>query len=169
MGETTDQLRDQVDQTRDDASRTIQEIEDRVSSATQQVKDQLDWRHQVQQRPLMSVGLAVIGGMVLGGLTGSHDSHAPTNGNGASYGHEHRGGIGDALRGAAKSSGFDDAVHDVANAALGSFGARLRSMAAENFPSLAGGAQASEHQKQSTRAFSGTARSMSATPSQAVP
>jgi len=141
MGQTADQLRDEVDQARDAATQKIEDIEQKVANAAEQVKEQFDWRHQVDDRPLIAVGAAFIGGMVLGGITGGgdhhgHDSSSSSHANGVRYQSVQHGesqgglsGMADAIRNAAKSSGFDDAIHHVADVALGSLGERIRTFA----------------------------------------
>jgi len=135
MGQTADQLRQEVDQARDAATQKIEDIEEKVANAAAQVKEQFDWRHQVDDRPLMAVGAAFIGGMVLGGVTGGdhHDHHrdySSPQSSGVRYQSvqhpELHGGVTDAIRNAAKSSGFDDAIHHVADVALGTLGERIR-------------------------------------------
>jgi len=143
MGQAADQLRDQVDQTRDDAAQKIQQIEQRVAETTQQVKEQFDWRHQVEERPLLAMGAALLGGMVLGGLTGGGGDHGGSNGRSyASASSDHQqssdgGGLTGIIRTAAKNAGIEETVHQIADSALHSFGDRLRDIAAQNIPSLA--------------------------------
>lgn len=138
MGETTDQLRQEIDRNRDDAAHKIDEIEQRMSDTvtkvqegvqqtteqvkttvqesihgaqdavgqtaqqvteqvkqttqqvTEQVKANMDWRKQVEERPLVMVGAAFLGGFVLGSLTGGDDdgqrSHRSPDSPGYSYG-----------------------------------------------------------------------------------
>jgi len=144
MGQTADQLRDQVDQTREDATEKIQQIEQQVSQTADKVKEQLDWRHQIEERPLLAVGAALVGGMILGGLTGGDGHPRETHYQpGSAARNDYRfdggshGGVGAALRNAAKTSGFDETVQHVATAALSTFGDRLRDVAEHNFPGLA--------------------------------
>jgi ElaB/YqjD/DUF883 family membrane-anchored ribosome-binding protein len=146
MGETTDQLRQQVEQKREDASQKIdqieqqvmnkaQDIESKVSDTAQQVKAQMDWRHQVEERPLMAVGAALVGGMLLGGIVGKGNDHQSTQqiaGKQASHG----GGVTDTVRKAAKDSGLDNAVENFANAAFGMIGERMREMTDRTFPGM---------------------------------
>jgi hypothetical protein len=145
MGQTADQLRDEVDQAREAATQKIEDIEEKVTNAAEQVKEQFDWRRQVDNHPLTAVGAALVGGMVLGGLTGGgdhHDGHdhgySSSQSSGARYqsvqhneSHSGISGMTDAIRSAAKSSGFDDAIHHVADAALGTLGERIRHYADE--------------------------------------
>jgi len=138
MGETTDQLRQEIDRNRDDAAQKINEIEQRMSDTvtkvqegvqqtteqvkttvqdtihgaqdavgqtaqqvteqvkqttqqvTEQVKSNFDWQKQMEERPLVMVGAAFLGGFVLGSLTGGDDdgqrSHRAPDSPGYSYG-----------------------------------------------------------------------------------
>lgn len=145
MGETTDQLRQQVDQKREDASQKIdqieqqvmskaQNIETKVSDTAQQVKAQMDWRHQVEERPLMAVGAALVGGMLLGGIVGKGNQSQSSQQIG---GHANQGGgMTDTVRKAAKESGLENAVENFANAAFGMIGERMREMTDRTFPGM---------------------------------
>jgi len=169
MGQAADQLRDQVDQTRDDAAQKIQQIEQRVAETTQQVKQQLDWRHQVEERPFLAVGAALLGGMVLGGLTGGGNDNGGNNGRSyasASSASTHQqsndgGGLTGIIRTAAKNAGIEETIHQIADSALHSFGDRLRDIAAQNIPSLAdqlGSSTARTQQPQSSSYYQSSAQ-----------
>lgn len=152
MGETADQLRREVDQKRDDATQKIdqieqqvmgkaQEIESKVSDKADQVKAQLDWRHQVEQHPLMSVGVAMVGGMVLGGIMDKGDHHESTtshmNAQHVSHdGASRDGGVAGTIRKAARQSGLDDSLQNFAGAAFGMLGERMREMTERTFPGM---------------------------------
>ena len=176
MGETTDQLRQEVDQKRDDASQKIerieqqvvqtaqqmeqkvtdtahqveqkvmdtrqqiedkvmdtrQQIEDKVTDTVQQMKDKFDWRGQVEDRPLVAVGVALLGGAVLGGVLkgGDDQSHSPgATSNGS--------GVGNAIRKAAKDSGFEDTIQQFAHAAFSNIGNQVRDTAERSLPGVA--------------------------------
>ena len=148
MGETADQLRQQVDQKRDDASQKIdqieqqvmgkaQEIEHKVSDTAQQVKAKMDWRHQVEERPLLAVGAALIGGMLIGGLTGKDDGRDSGPRATSSHATEHsRGGVTNAVRNAARESGLEDSIQNFASAAFGQLGTKMRDMTERTFPGM---------------------------------
>jgi len=160
MGQTADQLRDQVDQTRENATQKIEQIEQHVGQTADKVKEQLDWRHQVEERPLMAVGAALVGGMILGGLVGGnghgHESHNQIRSSDRNDyrfdGGSSTGVVSGALRNAAKTSGFEETVQHVATAALSTFGDRLRDAAEHNLPGLAEKMHASDGQPASTAA-----------------
>jgi ElaB/YqjD/DUF883 family membrane-anchored ribosome-binding protein len=149
MGETADQLRRQVDQKRDDASQKIdqieqkvmgkaQEIEGKVSDTADQVRTQMNWRYQVEEHPLISVGAAMVGGMVLGSMMGKDEGHHQSSQDvHVTQRDMHRGGgIGESVRKAARSSGLDDSVQNFASAAMGMLGERMRDMTERTFPGM---------------------------------
>jgi hypothetical protein len=149
MGETADQLRQQVDQKRDDASQKIEQIEqqvmqgaqqvqDKVSETAQQVKAKLDWRQQVEQHPLLAVGAALAGGMALGGLTGKGDEREYRAPGSAEYrpSTAQQGGVRHSIRNAARESGLEDSIQKFASAAFGMLGERMREMTDRTFPGM---------------------------------
>lgn len=95
MGETTGELRQEIDATRGDAAQKIDEIERRItdtadqmkqqvtglpdqvkeqaSAVAEQVKEQFDWRRQVEERPLVAAGAAFLGGVMLASLLSGDD------------------------------------------------------------------------------------------------
>jgi hypothetical protein len=70
MGQTTDELRNRIENQRDQFEDNINEIEGRVKHAT-------DWRAQFDERPMALIAAAFGGGALLGMLLGggSDDSH----------------------------------------------------------------------------------------------
>lgn len=101
MGQSTDQIRREIDESRDSAAAridqlqsqvegTAQDLRDNVQGTAEQVIDQvkgsvddtvetvrenLDVRQHIEQRPLLSLGIALVGGFVLGSLTGNDKRH----------------------------------------------------------------------------------------------
>ena len=133
MGETADQIRDQVDQAREQATDKIVQLEQQVSNATQQVKDNLDWRHQVEERPLVAMGVALVGGMLFGSITGgngksSHSSNSSSSSSG--------GGLGGVVRKAAASAGIEAKVESYAHDFFNSLSKRVGDVASEAFSGL---------------------------------
>src|SRR3712207_382968 len=63
MGQTASQLRQELDQKRDELSRDVDMIQEKVKST-------FDVKAQVEQNPLASVGIALAGGFLLGMMTG---------------------------------------------------------------------------------------------------
>lgn len=136
MGQTADQLRQEVDQKREEASSKIEQIEQHVADTAQQVKQSLDWRHQVEEKPLVALGAALLGGVLLGGVIGGGDKGSSHGGNGSGGSGSDSGGITNAIRNAAKSSGIEETVQHFAGAALGALGDRLREVTEQSFPGI---------------------------------
>jgi ElaB/YqjD/DUF883 family membrane-anchored ribosome-binding protein len=164
MGQTADELRQQVDQKRDDASQKIEQIEqqvmqgaqqvqEKVSETANQVKAKMDLRQQVEERPLLALGAAMAGGMILGSLMKGDQDHqtyrAPVNEQ--RYQPPRQGGMGQSIRSAAKKSGLDDSIENFASAAFARLGDRMREMTERTFPGVMDRADSG------SRATSGTA------------
>jgi hypothetical protein len=60
MDQAADEIKAQIDRTRDHLSSNLRELEHRVDAAT-------DWREHFQERPYLFLGAAFIGGVVLAG------------------------------------------------------------------------------------------------------
>lgn len=58
MGTTTNQIESHIEKTRDTLGSNIQELENKVKSAT-------DWRQQFQKNPMTMIGIAFGGGVLL--------------------------------------------------------------------------------------------------------
>jgi len=136
MGETTDQLREQVDQARDDATDKIMQLERQVTDAADHVKEQFDWRRQVNDHPLAAVGAAFAGGAFLGSMTsggGQQQQHVsyptPTgNGQSSSGSSAKAGGLGGLIRKAAKNAGLEAKIEAYAQDLFTSLGKRIGEM-----------------------------------------
>jgi Protein of unknown function (DUF3618) len=72
MDETANEIEAHIDRTRERLGSNLRELEDRVDAAT-------DWREQFRERPLVFLGVAVVGGVVLGNVLGRP---SPTRGRG---------------------------------------------------------------------------------------
>jgi ElaB/YqjD/DUF883 family membrane-anchored ribosome-binding protein len=188
MGESTDQLRQEVDQKRDDASQKIeqieqqvmqtaqqmeekvsttarqiedkvmdtrQQIEDKVTGTVQQMKDKIDWRGQVEDRPLVAVGVALLGGAVLAGVLKGGDNESHHGGASASGS-----GVGNAIRRAARDSGFEDTIQEFANAAFTNIGNQVRGMAERSLPGVADLMRSDGSAKSSASGMSGSSSMM---------
>ena len=173
MGQTADQLRQEIDAKREDAASKIDQIEARVTDTAQQaketvdqtvqnalgtvtktvdhardavsgtvdqVKQAIDLKKMAEERPLLALGAALVGGFLLGGLTGGDDRHRSGSGgqqdqyggNGGSTGHQ--GGRASGLRGAAQQSGLDETIAVIGGTLMGMVSERLRSTVKESFP-----------------------------------
>ena len=64
MGQTTDQITSNIDQTREELKSNLEELETRVKSAA-------DWRSQFQKHPGPMVIAAVLGGALLSSIIGT--------------------------------------------------------------------------------------------------
>jgi hypothetical protein len=61
VGQTTDQIENEIDSTRADLKSNLQELEGRVRSAT-------DWRHQFRQHTGVAMAIAFGGGILLSAI-----------------------------------------------------------------------------------------------------
>ena len=181
MGEGTDQLRQEIDQKRDDAAQKIdqieqqvmqtaqqmeqkvtntaqqiehkvmdtrqqiedkvmdtrQQIEDKVTDTVQQVKERFDWRGQVEERPLVAVGVAMLGGAILGGVLKDDRDHDREGTHQMGISSQKRSGVGNAIRNAAKESGFEDTIQKFAQAAFSNIGNHVKDVTERSFPGMA--------------------------------
>ena len=64
MGQTTDQIATDIDQSREQLKSNLQELETRVKSAA-------DWRSQFQKHPGRMVMAALVGGALLSSIFGA--------------------------------------------------------------------------------------------------
>jgi len=72
MGQTADQIKQEIDQQRETLGSNLQELETKV-------KDTVDWRTQFEQRPMAGVGLAFGAGFLLSVLLPSGDNKSSSN------------------------------------------------------------------------------------------
>jgi ElaB/YqjD/DUF883 family membrane-anchored ribosome-binding protein len=180
MGQSSDQLRQEIDQHRHDAERKINDLQGTIEGTTEDLKTQArdtvdEVRHQVQdtvddtvrtvtenvdiegfvqERPLVSLGAALIGGFVLGGmLDGSRGSGSSSrsyeysgerggmSGGGSSGGSD----IGGTVRNALKSSGLEDTFNNAAAAMMGSVTEQLKQTMDRNMPGFANKMDTAKH------------------------
>jgi len=187
MGETADDVRQEIDNKRQDATDKIEQLEQKVTGAADQVmqtkeqvkeqvvqtkeqvvdsvmqaKDQVmqfDWRQQVDQKPLVALGAAFIGGIVLCGITGGDDDRdryrtrvTPSYGSTSTYGAGSNypaigepgsaagsggGGLMASIRNAAKNSGFEDTINGMASSFMSTLSDRIKQVANDTFPGMA--------------------------------
>jgi ElaB/YqjD/DUF883 family membrane-anchored ribosome-binding protein len=162
MGQTADQLREEVDQKREDAAQKIEQIQAKVEGATQQVKDTVedakqqvkdtfDLRKQIEEKPLVALGAALVGGFVLGGMMSGDDDRG---GHHHYYGGSQRSdpgatvsysantnaspGVKQHLRSAVKSSGIEDTLNEMVSSFMGQLGERVRAVSQESLGSILG-------------------------------
>jgi ElaB/YqjD/DUF883 family membrane-anchored ribosome-binding protein len=174
MGQSSDQIRQEIDQTRSNAADKIDQLQHQVENTSAQIRDQVqgtteqiqetvqqvreqvqgtvedslhtvqkavenvDLQKQVQERPLIAVGAAFIGGILLGKMTSGngHSSHAQQQQFDASENQRSQssGGVSDGLRRAIHKSGLEDTISNAAAAMMGSVTDQLKSTLNQNFP-----------------------------------
>jgi hypothetical protein len=78
MGQTADQIKQEIDQQREMLGTNLQQLETKV-------KDTMDWRTQFEQRPMAGIGLAFGAGFLLSVLIPSGDSNSSSSGSGYRY------------------------------------------------------------------------------------
>ncbi len=129
MGPTASEIRQELDQHRDDAASRLAEIENRVESisdqarsqveeTTTQIKQSLDIRHQLKENPLIAVGGGLLLGFLLGGGLsggggGGGSSHSSQRSSSSVGGH-----LQASLLQSAKSSGLSDTISATGSALL---------------------------------------------------
>jgi hypothetical protein len=69
MGERSNQITRQIEETRDELGSNLQELETKV-------KDVTDWRRQFQKSPLTMMGIAFGGGILLSRVLGGSSRHS---------------------------------------------------------------------------------------------
>ena len=192
MGQSSDELRQEIDQHRHDAERKISDLQQGIQGTAQDLRSQVqhtaedlrtqaettvfDLSEQVQgavestvhtlsesvdiegfikERPLVSLGAALIGGFILGGVIDGGDSGHSSRASGytgdrgsLSQGGSSGGGssLGSSLRNAIKSSGFEDTFNNAAAAMLGSVTEQLKQTMDRNMPGFAEKMDTAKHQ-----------------------
>jgi ElaB/YqjD/DUF883 family membrane-anchored ribosome-binding protein len=124
------QVTDQAQMLQDKVSDSAQMLQDKVSDTAQQVKEKIDWRRQVNDRPLAAVGVAMVGGMLLGKLTDKdNDRHYQYQS--AQPGHVSHGpsGFQTAIRNAAEKSGLSGSFESAMSNIFSSISSRVEDMA----------------------------------------
>lgn len=140
------QMQDQVDDTRQQVTETVEQVKgeaqafvtDTVDSVKETVTD-FDFEGYVQERPLVSVGAALLGGFLLGAMLGGDDhddrrSTGSSSGADTSDGGHYAGGIGSSFRGAVQKSGLEDTISNAGAALMGSVTEQLKDMLDRSFP-----------------------------------
>lgn len=177
MGESTDQIRREIDANRQDAAAKIDQLQNQVQNTAdglranvqdtaegivtgvqdtaehlreqvsgavddtiQSVKENVDLRKTIEERPLLALGAALIGGFVLGGLTGG-DNNGQHQYQGAGTSSHASGGpgsqLGQGLRAAIQKTGIEDTLSSAAAAFVGSLGDQLKDTLDRNMPGFA--------------------------------
>jgi len=138
MDERPDQIEQHIASTRHELGHNLQELESKVKQAA-------DWRTYYERNPMMMVGLAFGGGVLLASMMGgrreaaSYSSQMPRN---AGY-----------LTGATQGNPVSETWQNLKAALIGLSGAKLRSILDEAIPGFG------EHYDSATRANSGSSTS----------
>jgi len=169
MGQSSDQIRQEIDQRRGSAADKIDQLQSQVQGTadqmrgqvqgtveqvTDQVKDtvdhtietvkqNMDLKQQIQERPLVALGVALAGGFLLGGMMGDgggqhHAGSQHQFASGTPVGESQSGGAISGIRGAIQKSGLEDTISNAAAALLGSVTDQLKGTLDQNFPGFAG-------------------------------
>jgi ElaB/YqjD/DUF883 family membrane-anchored ribosome-binding protein len=165
MGQSSDQIRQEIDHQRADAGQRIDDLQAQLHSNAdrmqQQVQDtaehvrgqvegtvsdavhsvqNMDFNKQIQGRPLVSVGAALLGGFLLGGLLNGEEkrkryssNYSSGNSDGSSASDTMR-GVGGQLRNAAQKSGLEDTITNAGAALMGSITEQIKGTLDSNFP-----------------------------------
>jgi ElaB/YqjD/DUF883 family membrane-anchored ribosome-binding protein len=164
VGQSADQIRREIDQSRDDAAAKIDQLQAQVQDTAQGVKDtaqetvdkvvddvkatvddtvaavkqNLDLRQQIEQRPLVALGVAFVGGFLLGGVTGNdHHDHRSSGGYGYAPSRKSNGIVNQGLRSAVQKTGLEDTIANAAAALIGSVTDQAKSTIDQRFPGFA--------------------------------
>lgn len=168
MGQSADQLRDEIAAKRSDAAQkidaiqaqvegtvqqvqdsvegTVQQVQDTVQDTVEQVKENLDIRHQIEERPLLALGAALIAGFALGSITGggneqqqqSQTATWTNQGQGQSQPPAQQGGgITGTIEHLAKESGLESTISDMASAFMATMTDRMKRSLDQSFPGFA--------------------------------
>lgn len=103
MGETTDAIRSQIDDQRHQLEENLEGIEGKLKQTSEQVQEKVketteqvqqkvknatDWRHQFNERPMVGLGIAFGGGLLLASIMGGGGSNKDRNRQNYSYGYQ---------------------------------------------------------------------------------
>lgn len=132
---TTDDLRHQAE---DAVDQVREQVKGTVDDTIETVKEHISIEEHIQERPLVALGAALIGGIVLGGMLGSGDKHqSHSSGDGASYSHQSSGsggGLGHTVRQAMKNSGLEETFSNAAAAMMSSVTDQVKQTIDKNVP-----------------------------------
>ena len=153
MGQSADQLREEIAAKREDAAQkidaiqaqvegTVQQVQETVQDTVEQVKQSFDVRHQIEQRPLLALGAALLAGFAFGSITGGggDGQPPPASSSGPSqlpaYRPRHS-GVSGLLQRAVKEAGLEDAVTNAASALLATVTDKVKATIGEAVPGVA--------------------------------
>jgi ElaB/YqjD/DUF883 family membrane-anchored ribosome-binding protein len=191
MGQSSDQIRQEIDQHRDDAAGKIDQLKDQVQGTAddmrgqvqdtaeqvvdqvkgtvdhtiESVKQNMDFKQQIEERPLVALGAALVGGFLLGGMMGGDSGRSQSGSrqeysSGTPVGESRSGGVTSGIRGAVQRSGLEDTISSAAAALMGSVTDQLKGTLDKNFP---GFADKMDTAKDNSGSFSDKARATQST------
>ncbi len=165
MGQSSDQIRQEIDQHREDAAQKIDQLQSQVQGTGEDlrhqaeetvdqvreqvmgsvedtihsVKESVNIQEQIEQRPLVALGAALIGGFVIGGMLGGggggqHRSSSSSSHDYSGSSSSQGGGMGDTVRQAFKSSGLEETFSNAAAAMMGSVTEQVKQTIDRNVP-----------------------------------
>lgn len=133
MGSGTDQIREELEQTRDDAAERINELQNRLESVTEQatstvenakeqIKEKLDLKQQISNNPLVAVGAGLVVGFLLAGAGEDGGSSRRSRSGGGMSNDLIR-----QLRETARSTGLEDTLTAASGALMSTLSERMKS------------------------------------------
>lgn len=170
MGQSSDEIRQEINQHRNDAASKIDQLQSQVQGTSddlqqqakdtaeqvrnqvqgtvedtiETVKENIDLQQQVQERPLVALGAALIGGFVLGGILGGGQSQSSHGGRSNDYsGGNAQSGSGsgskitDSVRDMVKKSGLEETFSNATAAMMGSVTEQIKDTLDRNMPGFA--------------------------------
>jgi ElaB/YqjD/DUF883 family membrane-anchored ribosome-binding protein len=143
--DTADQMRTQVQDTADhladQAMGTVDQVKDQAKTAVEEtvqtIKENVDLRQQIEERPMVALGAALFGGFLLGHLLSDdgshgHQSYTTTQPGGTASGMGNT--LRESIRTAAGKSGLEEMITNSGTALLGSVTDQLKEVLDRNFP-----------------------------------
>lgn len=160
MGQSADEIREEIGRNRADATQKIDQLERQVQGNAEHMRHQVedtadhlrgqvkgtvddtiesvknfDWQQQIQERPLVSLGAAFVGGIVLGSMADGASGGQQHQQSQFSQGSSGQGGsMGRSIRSAAQRSGLEESLSNAGAALVGSVTDQLKSRVDQNFP-----------------------------------
>lgn len=173
MGQTSDELRQEIDQHRQNAAEKIDALQGQVQGTADdlkhqaqdtvdQVKDtvqgtvddavekiqEIDLEGMIRERPMVALGVGLIGGMVVGGMmrngggSGSsqrsnYKASSTSSGSNTDSGEsltDKMGDMTDTLKKMYHDSGLEDAINTAASSAMGALTAQITGVVERNLP-----------------------------------
>lgn len=189
MGESPDQIREEIASKRQDAAGKIDQLSNQVQGTAEQLRDQatntaglmrnevkgavddtiatakenLDIRQQIEDRPLVALGVAFAGGILLGGMTGGGKGHSGGSQASSGQGQSSGGRSGGLVQAAFKQSGLEETLSNASAALMGTVTEQLRTTLDRTFPGFGEKLQTAQAQDgglaEKSRATQATAQS----------